>query len=310
MSPYLSIYLKKSAASKTVEILKKIESRLSAGNKQLEEIQKRKSSLENEKEETERCFQKTTAESNSHYEKAEEHIRSTKDKQMEILTKKRDTSRLHFKSENEKLNEHLTHCERVVNRCTELLEKKEWVDFGKQAEEFLSSSELNDLPEEREKMELNFSWEKLEYPEEFRTYVKEHILGIVENGEESNTNHSDYQADSENGEFFRQGTFKGSIQSMNSVAGDSISTDVATLGRSFPSLAVSDTTSQIGLPVDQNLVSEQTNISSLNNTFAELVSTVNIKTFEGSHLKTFLNAVFRDKLLWIFGWNRKKIWVR
>ena len=135
----------------------------------------------------------------------------------------------------------------------------------------MSENELRKLPGEHETIISLLQYRPpVVAPEDFRTHLQEHLLGL-----------------------FIDPVSTGSMQSIVSVGGDSFSTEHT--ARSVRSIEEEQQEELIrGTLISPNLT-------------LEIVSKTSLKRFEGTKMKIFSSVLFQGNSMWICGWNRNVV---
>ena len=191
--------------------------------------------------------------------------------QLERINHRKKEQLLNFEKLEKALKEHSQSRKGLKDVAEELLDKNRMSDFIQEANEILTSNQLNEIPATThitcKKVYYQYPLcKELEDPTGFRNYVQERFLGYFSTGE---------------AEGLSQEETTGSVLSFG---GESMATHITS-----PSVMAL----QSKIPIIKQAFSP-----------LELISCTNINIFEGSRLKTFSNVLFSPNSLWICGWNK------
>ena len=140
-------------------------------------------------------------------------------------------------------------------------------------------------------------WRILDY--DFRVYTQEHILGYFGPGRSKIETRED--------QFIHQYPQRGSIQSEYSVAADSNITEISNRTANSEAMTGWSDMSRYSFRSAQYSWNRQSFLGgNLQRITAVYQASTFLKTFEGSHLKTFSSTLFMGDTMWICGWNTSK----
>ena len=200
------------------------------------------------------------------------------------------------------------HLKDIEETCVSFLAKNGSFDFISSCNIFLSYKELRVMPEHQELVQKRLLYQFPSYkdtldPEEFRDYIRKHVLGYF--GPESDNSASvQLRNQSSLSRIIpSQHCSSGSIPSLYSVGGSSHTSDESGTSR----LSYLSTASAFPAVDEQEEFLKGKLQTTTRRTLAELVSYINLERFKGSRLRIFYNAFYTDSSMWICGWNKNFI---
>ena len=179
----------------------------------------------------------------------------------------------------------------IQENGSRLLEQVATSNFISNASTFMFENEAAKLPEEHEAIirRLQYMSPKVA-PQNLRIYLKEYLLGLFVD-----------PMFNEHGPRLQHGQFKGSMQSLVSVGGDSQTT--AYTEQSAGSRLSLQEMENLSITEEQEEEFARSTLVSPNLTI-EIMSKTSLKHFKGTNLKIFFSALFQGNSMWICGWSR------
>ena len=265
---------------KTQEMRNNLSIFLGTCNKQIEEADCELEALEKKKLDVETSHQEAIGKMADQHDLIVQELEDSHQEQLQKINKLTDEQLSNFETRKLTLQEHSQKCKELQDTAGDLLEKSRMLNFITEANRILTSNQLSEIPATThttcKKLYYRQPYcKEVEDPVGFRNYVQERVLGYFDSGEEEGL--------PQEGTIDSQPNLNRS-DSMQSFEGESMATHIT---------SASIKMLQTKIPIIKQ------NLSPL-----ELISSTNIKIFEGSHLNTFSSVLFSVNSLWICGWNK------